>query len=701
MTEPDRAFTPADLDLARQLANRMAIAADNARQQAGERRARAHAERTADHLGRLQKVTAALATAATRAQVALVVLGEAASALGAEGGIFAVLAPPGAELDVLMSFGPSPRIPGGTRLPLGSPVPLAEVVRSKQPVLLDSPASVLASFPDFERFATVRGGGLVAVPLQIGARMLGAFQLCFPEGRHPRDLDRDFLLTLAELVAQCLDRVHWSESAVRSEQRFRTLAEMLPQQIWSHAPRGGVEYFNGRALEYLGITEEEALTLDEGSFIDRFVHPEDQSRVRGALEQARQDRAMFEVEVRRRRADGTYRWHLNRAAPVLDGDGKVVRWFGTATDIEDQKRIAAALERNEARLRRMTEMAVLGVGFFRLEDQTLVDANDAALAIVGYDREDLAAGRIDGHGLNPPESRERDEQAQAELLRSGACIPYEKALIRKDGSRVPVLYAAALLDSGAAEGVLLIVDLTEQKRLERAHAELVERGRLFRERLLGIVGHDLRDPLAASVLSVQLLMRHGQRPATETLTLERMHRSLRRMTRLVNALLDFARSREGVSIPIRRERLDLGGLCREVLDELSAGHSRRQLELEVGGPVLGAWDGDRLAQVVSNLVNNAVHHGDKDLPVRIRVSATETSACLEVHNWGAPITAADLAHVFDPFWTARGSDPGRAQGAGLGLYIVREIVVAHGGTVDARSSAAEGTLFSVRLPRDA
>jgi PAS domain S-box-containing protein len=405
--------------------------------------------------------------------------------------------------------------------------------------------------------------------------------------------------------------------------------------------------------------------------------------------------------VRRRRADGTYRWHLNRAAPVLDEDGKIVRWFGTATDIEDQKRIEAGREQERERLRRMTEMAVLGIGCFRLDDQTLIDANDAALAIVGYDREDLAAGRINAQRLNPPEFRERDEQAQAELLRNGACVPYEKALIRKDGSRVPVLHAAALLDGGAGEGVVVIVDLTEHQRLEHAHAELLERGRLFRERLVGIVGHDLRDPLAAIVLSLQLLIGQGPRSPAETLTLERMHRALRRMTRMVNTLLDLARSREGVGIPIQRKPIDLGELCREVVDELSLGPSRQQLELEVTGPVVGAWDGDRLAQVITNLTNNAFHHGDRSRPVHIRVSGTETSACLEVHNWGEPIAAGDLAHLFDPFWTTDDPDRNRAQGAGLGLYIVREIVVAHGGAVDARSSALEGTLFSVRLPRDA
>jgi PAS domain S-box-containing protein len=567
ITEQDRRFTLADMNLARQLADRAALAMDNARLLAEERKARSLAERTAHHLTRMQAVTAALSVATTRAQVARVVLGEGASLLEADVGIFTVMAEGGAAVEIVSSFGLEPRPSDGTRLQLSASCSLTDAVRDGRPAFLDvrSGASCL---PGVGCFVGGGVGGLAVVPLQVGGRMLGAFQFCFRHERRPHDCDREFLLALGESVAQCLDRVRLSESAMESERRFRSLADTLPQQIWIHAWPGKVEYFNKRALEYLGLTLEEGLTLDQLSFIERFMHPDDQARAREGLETSFRNGTIFDVEVRRRRADGIYRWHICRAVPIRDEQGNVVRWFGTATDIEAQKRTEAALEQ----------------------------------------------------------------------------------------------------------------------------------GRVFRERLVGIIGHDLRDPLGALVMAMQILTKGARTPA-ETLVLERMHRSLQRMTRMVVALLDFARSREGVAFPITRQRLDIVTLCREVLDELSLAHPGRQLTLEAPGPAPGAWDGDRLAQVVSNLVSNAIHHGDRGQPVLVRVTDEPTAVCLDVHNRGV-IPPEDLAGMFDPYRTAS-RPPGarRDQNAGLGLYIVREIVLAHGGTVEARSTATEGTVFSVRLPR--
>jgi signal transduction histidine kinase len=194
--------------------------------------------------------------------------------------------------------------------------------------------------------------------------------------------------------------------------------------------------------------------------------------------------------------------------------------------------------------------------------------------------------------------------------------------------------------------------------------------------------------------------RSGPDAPIEPIVLERMHRSVHRMTRMVNALLDFARSREGVGIPIERKAMDLGALCREVLDELSVAYPNRETVLEVDRPALGAWDKDRLAQVVSNLVANAIQYGD-DRAVRVRVTGSESTVCLEVQNWGQVISPDDLAFLFDPFRSAQPPERRRSQNLGLGLYIVREVVLAHGGSVDARSSEAEGTVFAVRLPRNA
>jgi PAS domain S-box-containing protein len=707
ITESSRRFNDADLTFARQLAARAALAVENTRLHAEERRTRAAAEGTADRLARLQRITSALSSASTPAEVAGVIIREAAEVLGAEAGLFAVTSADGRTLERVSCFGSAAleTNPKLQRIPIETPVPIAEAARTREPILIDSPSEVRARFPLFETIVPIRAGGLAAAPLIVHERVIGAFHFCFGEGRHPRDTDRDFLLTLAPLGAQALERAQLFEVAERtraqhaaSEARFRTLAEVLPQQVWIQNGSGQVEYFNARLLEYLGMHEGSA-PMDRSQFIASFVHPDDQPRVRAAWEEAKRNRSQYEVESRRRRFDGEYRWFLSRAAPLRGPDGEVTHWLGTATDIQAQKETEAELQRSEARFRRLAETAILGVGFFGV-DGTVTFANEAALAITGFRREDVAAGRLSWRAITPPEYREVDDRALEEMVRNGFCAPYEKEYLRQDGTRVPVLMGAALFDRSAAEGVGFVIDLTELKRVEAAHAALVERDRVFHERLVGIVGHDLKNPLAAVLASANLLKLTSQPSDAALGWVERIERSAYRMVRMIDQLFDFARIRQGDGIPIERTRFDLAMLCREVIDELAAAHPDVSIALEAPGALVGDWDRDRLEQVVSNLVGNAIDHG-RGSAVAVRALADADAVRLEVHNLGPPIPAENLPDVFDPFRRAKATSGHSSRNLGLGLYIVREIVRAHDGAIEVFSKAGDGTCFTVRLPRRA
>ena len=176
--------------------------------------------------------------------------------------------------------------------------------------------------------------------------------------------------------------------------------------------------------------------------------------------------------------------------------------------------------------------------------------------------------------------------------------------------------------------------------------------------------------------------------------------SSERMDRLIGQLLDFAQVRHGQGMPIRRRPGDLAEIARRVLDEIEAAHPEQAVSLVVQGDARGDWDADRLAQVISNLVANAIRHGDgRAIAVTIRSGPAEVA--VEVHNGGHPIPAALLPEIFDPF--RRGSSRSRAgaQGVGLGLFISQEIVRCHGGRIQVSSSEAAGTAFTVRLPRRA
>ena len=214
----------------------------------------------------------------------------------------------------------------------------------------------------------------------------------------------------------------------------------------------------------------------------------------------------------------------------------------------------------------------------------------------------------------------------------------------------------------------------------------------FREHFVGIVSHDLRNPLTAIVTSAHLLLRYGELPERQARVVARIASSADRMARMIDDLLDFARSKLGGEFPIHRRRIDLRQICEQTVEELEFAYTR-QVKLEANGDLWGDWDPDRIAQVISNLVGNAVQHSDGDVKVTLRGEADVV--VLETHNGGPPIPHEVLSHIFEP---GRRGDA-RSGGLGLGLFIVQQIVLAHGGSIEVTSNDGDGTKFTVALPR--
>jgi signal transduction histidine kinase len=215
------------------------------------------------------------------------------------------------------------------------------------------------------------------------------------------------------------------------------------------------------------------------------------------------------------------------------------------------------------------------------------------------------------------------------------------------------------------------------------------------ELFLGVLTHDLRDPLNAVSTGAQLIMRHqSELPAVVIRVCGRISVSAERMASLLNELMDFSRAGLGGGLRLRRRFIDLYDVTSSVVDELEISYPDRTFQVEVEGSCTGFWDADRMAQVISNVGTNAVRYGTKESPVSFRIRAVGEEGIIEVHNFGSVIPKATATTLFDPFVT----DP-KNGGTGLGLYIVREIVRAHDGTIEVESSEAAGTTFRIRLPR--
>jgi signal transduction histidine kinase len=219
----------------------------------------------------------------------------------------------------------------------------------------------------------------------------------------------------------------------------------------------------------------------------------------------------------------------------------------------------------------------------------------------------------------------------------------------------------------------------------------------FNEMFTAILGHDLRNPLGAIMTAAQLAMkRHDDERLRKPLG--RILNSGQRMARMIDQLLDFTRVRVGSGLPLAPKPLDVLPLLRQILDELEDANPGFALSMEALGDTVGEWDADRLGQVFSNLVGNAVQHGDSANGVRIRVDGSDPQVVgVDVVNGG--VIPRDLVgKLFEPMTGGEGKRE-KSQGLGLGLFITKQIVRAHGGTIDVRSSESGGTAFRVVLPR--
>ena len=242
----------------------------------------------------------------------------------------------------------------------------------------------------------------------------------------------------------------------------------------------------------------------------------------------------------------------------------------------------------------------------------------------------------------------------------------------------------------AQEGVRA---LYESER--RARAEL-QQTLHYAEVFAGVLAHDLRGPLAAILTTAQYLLQCPQAAALQR-PLSRIQSSGERMLRLINDLLDFTRIRVGGGLELRPVEANLHDVCRGVLAEVEAAHPDCPLRMRERGDLQGTWDADRIAQVLANLTTNAVQHGVRSAGIEIELDGEQAERmALRVHNQGA-IPESALPTLFDPFRS--GSEHERKPGLGLGLFITRQIVLAHGGEMRVASSEPAGTTFTVILPR--
>ncbi|HEX8140623.1 MAG TPA: ATP-binding protein [Pyrinomonadaceae bacterium] len=562
-------------------------------------------------------------------------------------------------------------------------------------------------------------------------------------------------LVLPPLVPRTLALV---QSAKLVEERYRSLADAMPAIVWTADADGSLDYYNRRWFEYTGLTPEQSL----GWGWQPVLHPEDTERCLRRWARCVQTGEKYEIEYRFRRAsDATYRWHLGRALPMRDEAGQVVRWFGTSTDIHDQKMIAQEnvelLEREQAARRAaeaansrleavqsISEAALLHLSISGLIDEMLtrirgiLHVDTVAILLVEEEGDELVAWAAKGleeeveRGIRVPPGKGFAGRIFSEqrpihiedidhadvfnpLLREKGLKSLLGVPLVVEGRATGVIHIGTLqprrfteedtrLLQLIAERIALAIDHARLYEVEkRARAEAEEANRL-KDEFLTTLSHELRTPLTPVIGWVHMMRNGSLGPRETERGLAIIDKNSHALTRLINDLLDMSAIRSG-KMHIDRAPVQVAAVLEEAVETVRSEAMHKGIRVELAPcpraeSMLVSGDRTRLVQVFWNLLSNAVKFSEKGRSVRVRCEADEREVLVHVEDQGIGISPDFLPFIFERFRQADGSKKRAYGGLGLGLALVRSFVEAHGGRVEAGSDGAGlGSRFTVRLPR--
>ncbi len=477
-----------------------------------------------------------------------------------------------------------------------------------------------------------------------------------------------------------------TEEALRqSREELRILMETMPQLVWIARPDGFLEYGNQHDVAYLNVPLEQF----NGDQWLQFVHPEDRQKTWTTWQTALRTGQSHEVEYRLREGKtGNYQWFLVRGTPFTDEQGRILKWFGTCTNIDEQKRIEEALRQSQERIRALIDSNIIGIASNEGEEEVIVEANDAWLHMTGYTREDVRSRTLTRVKITPAEQAPLFERALQELAAHGQHTPIETELVCKDGSRLPILAGGVTFQDRPRQIVAFVLDNSARKELE---------GR--KDAFIGMASHELRNPLTALKLQTSLLHRQLAKQGIQASVpaLSRMETQINTITRLVEELLDVSKIQSG-KLEYRQETVDLDALLREIADTMQQSHPSHSILLHGAVRASLLADRDRLEQVFTNLLSNAIKYSPDAQTVEMDLSSSPETVTIRVRDHGLGIPREQRDKIFERFYRAAGPKQRVIPGLGMGLYIVAEIIKHHGGTIMVESAVGKGSTFTVTLP---
>ena len=534
-----------------------------------------------------------------------------------------------------------------------------------------------------------------------------------------------------------------AEKALKArEAAYQSLVESLPLNVFHKDEKGRFVSANQRFCETLGKSLEEILGKTDWDFFPEHQcqkYRRDDQHVLHTGETLEDVEAYF-------KPTGEQLYVQVLKAPVRDGDGKIVGVQGMFWDVTARITADEAVRRSDARFRKLVQSSLIGVMVARL-DGSIVEANDAFLAIVGYSRGELEQGFVRWDALTPEQHRAGDQKAIAQLHATGTCLPWEKEYVHKQGHLVPILVGVTMLEGSETECICFVVDITRQKRTEQEllHAkeaaeaanrqlqsakEAADAANQAKSQFLANMSHEVRTPMNAIIGLTELVL-NSPLTVRQTDYLKMVLQSAESLLSIINDVLDFSKVESG-KIELEETPLRIRECVGDALKALALRAHGKGLELaldihsDVPDWVLG--DAGRLRQVIINLVGNAikftpagevvvtvntsaecrVQNADSNLPTSDNSPLCTLHSALPPHaellfcvsDTGIGIPENKIGKVFEAFEQADSSTTRQYGGTGLGLAIVKRLVELMHGRVWIESELNRGSkfYFTVQLP---
>jgi len=572
---------------------------------------------------------------------------------------------------------------------------------------------------DRQSYVAANIRAFVWVPILKSGSLVAAMAVHAAEPRVWSEEDIALVQQVAGRCWEAIERARVTQHLAEREHQFRQLANSIANLAWMARPDGWIYWFNDQWYAYTGTTPEDM----EGWGWESVHDPERLPEVKARWQHSIANGTPFEMVFPLRGADGVFRRFLTRVNPVLDSQGRVRHWFGTNTDVEDERRAAEVnaelrererLAREDAELQKqllysLFMQAPTLIAVLRGPQHVIELANPPVCAVWGRPAEELV-GRPLMDAL--PELRGQVFQSLLdEVYRTGN--PYTgketPARLARDGGTLETVYFNFVYSPfrdvrGTIQGIFVIAsDVTDQVMARAQVTELkeaAESANRAKDEFLAMLGHELRNPLSPIVTALQLMKLRGNDASERERQV--IERQVSHLTRLVDDLLDVSRIARGI-VDLKEEIVELAEVVEPAIEMVSPLLEQRSHTLALVLPRDGLTvrgDRTRLSQVVSNLLTNAAKYTPPGGRITVRASVEQAVVVLRVADTGIGIAPDVLPRVFDLF-VQGGQGIDRSQGGlGLGLTITRKLIERHGGTVTAYSAGAGmGSEFVVRLPK--